>query len=101
MAGRRFFSRGASKGARRTARCTRSSSPACIRRLKPKTLPGQVYATEAFTARAALEGHASFRCTFTGQLEFDKHYGMFPGFVVTRDCLGQLARKFGRAIPIA
>lgn len=56
-------------------------------RLEPKTLPGQVYATEAFASRAALEGHPSFRCTFVRQLEFDKHYGTFPSFVVTRDCL--------------
>jgi adenylate cyclase len=54
-------------------------------RLEPKTPPGQVYATEAFAARAALQGHPSFRCTFDRQLEFDKHYGTFPSFVVTRE----------------
>lgn len=53
-------------------------------RLEPKTPPGHVYATEAFAARAALEGHPSFRCTFVRQLEFDKQYGTFPAYVVSR-----------------
>lgn len=53
-------------------------------RLEPKTPPGSVYATEAFAARAALEGHASFRCVFVRQVEFDKRYGTFPTYVVSR-----------------
>ncbi len=53
-------------------------------RLEPKTPPGQVYATEAFAARAALEGLNSFRCTFVKQLEFDKRYGTFPTYVISR-----------------
>lgn len=53
-------------------------------RLEPKTPPGHVYATEAFAARAALEGHRSFRCTFVRQLDFDKRYGTFPAYVVSR-----------------
>jgi len=53
-------------------------------RLEPKTPPGRVYATEAFAARAALEGHQSFRCAFVGQLDFDKRYGTFPAYVVSR-----------------
>lgn len=53
-------------------------------RLEPKTPPGQVYATEAFAARAALENHAAFRCTFVRQLDFDKRYGTFPTYVISR-----------------
>lgn len=53
-------------------------------RLEPKTPPGQVYATEAFAARAALEGHDAFRCTFVGRLDFDTRYGTFPAYVVSR-----------------
>jgi adenylate cyclase len=56
-------------------------------RLEPKTPPGQVYATEAFAARAALEGHQSFRCVFVRQLEFDKRYGTFPAYVVARSAV--------------
>jgi class 3 adenylate cyclase len=53
-------------------------------RLEPKTPPGHVYATEAFAARAALESHSSFRCTFVKQLEFDKRYGTFPTYMISR-----------------
>jgi hypothetical protein len=53
-------------------------------RLGPKTLPGHAYATEAFAARAALEGHSSFGCTFVKQLEFDKRYGTFPTYMISR-----------------
>jgi class 3 adenylate cyclase len=53
-------------------------------RLEPKTPPGQVYATEAFAARAALENHDAFRCVFVRQLDFDKRFGSFPTYVITR-----------------
>ena len=39
---------------------------------------------EAFAARAALERHASFRCVFVRQVEFDKRYGTFPTYLVSR-----------------
>ena len=51
-------------------------------RLGPKTPPDHVYATEAFAARAALEGHSSFRCTCVKQLEVDKRYGTFPTYMI-------------------
>ena len=44
-------------------------------RLEPVTQPGQVYATEAFAALAALEGVRSFNCNYVGQRKMAKNYG--------------------------
>jgi class 3 adenylate cyclase len=53
-------------------------------RLEPKTPAGQVYASEAFAALAALEGVAEFRCDYVKELDWAKRYGTFPAFVVRR-----------------
>ena len=44
-------------------------------RLEPVTQPGQVYATEAFAALAALEGVDTFACNYVGQRKMAKNYG--------------------------
>jgi class 3 adenylate cyclase/tetratricopeptide (TPR) repeat protein len=54
-------------------------------RLEPKTPPGQVYASEAFAALAAMEGARGFRCDYVKQLEWAKRYGTFPAYVLRRD----------------
>ncbi|NHA15978.1 TRAFs-binding domain-containing protein [Thioalkalivibrio sp. XN279] len=54
-------------------------------RLEPKTPPGQVYASEAFAALAAVEGAEGFRCEYVKQLEWAKRYGTFPAYVLRRD----------------
>ena len=53
-------------------------------RLEPKTPQGQVYASEAFAALAAMEGVTEFRCDYVKQLEWAKRYGTFPAYVVRR-----------------
>lgn len=53
-------------------------------RLEPKTPPGQVYASEAFAALAAMESVTSFRCDYVKQLDWAKRYGTFPAYVVRR-----------------
>lgn len=53
-------------------------------RLEPKTPPGQVYASEAFAALAAMEGVTNFRCDYVKQLDWAKRYGTFPAYVVRR-----------------
>ncbi|MFU8876514.1 MAG: TRAFs-binding domain-containing protein [Wenzhouxiangellaceae bacterium] len=53
-------------------------------RLEPKTPPGQVYASEAFAALAAMEGITEFRCDYVKQLDWAKRYGTFPAYVVRR-----------------
>lgn len=53
-------------------------------RLEPKTPPGQVYASEAFAALAAMEGVEEFRCDYVKQLDWAKRYGTFPAYVVRR-----------------
>jgi class 3 adenylate cyclase len=53
-------------------------------RLEPKTPPGQVYASEAFAALAALECVTEFRCDYVKQLDWAKRYGSFPAYVVRR-----------------
>jgi class 3 adenylate cyclase/tetratricopeptide (TPR) repeat protein len=51
-------------------------------RLEPKTPSGQVYASQAF---AALAVHvAEFACEYVKQLEWAKHYGTYPTYVVRR-----------------
>jgi class 3 adenylate cyclase len=54
-------------------------------RLEPKTPPGQVYASEAFAALAALEGIREFRCEYVRQIEWAKRYGTFPAYMVQRN----------------
>jgi class 3 adenylate cyclase len=54
-------------------------------RLEPKTPPGQVYASEAFAALAALEGIEAFRCQYVRQIEWAKRYGTFPAYMVQRN----------------
>jgi class 3 adenylate cyclase len=54
-------------------------------RLEPKTPPGQVYASEAFAALAAMEGAKGFRCDYVKQLDWAKRYGTFPAYVVRRE----------------
>jgi class 3 adenylate cyclase/tetratricopeptide (TPR) repeat protein len=44
-------------------------------RLEPVTQPGQVYATEAFAALAALGGVSSFGCHYIGQRRLAKDHG--------------------------
>ena len=53
-------------------------------RLEPKTPAGQVYASEAFAALAAIEGVTEFRCDYVKQLDWAKRYGTFPAYVVRR-----------------
>jgi hypothetical protein len=54
-------------------------------RLEPKTPPGQVYASEAFAALAAMAGTTEFSCSYVRELEWAKRYGTFPAFVLRRD----------------
>ncbi len=51
-------------------------------RLEPKTPEGQVYASEAFAAQAALEDIEEFSCMFVEQLDLDKRYGTYPTYLV-------------------
>jgi class 3 adenylate cyclase len=51
-------------------------------RLEPKTPPGQVYASEAFAALAALAKIDEFHCEYVKQIEWAKHYGTFPTYVL-------------------
>jgi class 3 adenylate cyclase len=53
-------------------------------RLEPRTPPGEIYASEAFAALLALGDEQSFTCEYVEQLEWGKHYGTFPTYVVRR-----------------
>jgi class 3 adenylate cyclase/tetratricopeptide (TPR) repeat protein len=53
-------------------------------RLEPKTPPGEVYASEAFAALAAVERVSDFKCEYVKQLQWAKHYGTFPTYVLRR-----------------
>lgn len=53
-------------------------------RLEPKTPSGQVYASEAFAALAAVDNVTEFRCDYVKQLDWAKRYGTFPAYVVRR-----------------
>lgn len=66
---------------RRNWRGTHTSRAA---RLEPKTTPGEVYASEAFAALATLERITDFRCVYVKQLDWAKHYGTFPTYVLRR-----------------
>jgi hypothetical protein len=52
-------------------------------RLEPKTPAGEVYASEAFAALAAVENVTDFTCDYVKQFERAKHYGTFPTFVLS------------------
>lgn len=53
-------------------------------RLEPKTAAGEVYASEAFAALAAVAGVTDFTCEYVKQLAWDKRHGTFPTYVVRR-----------------
>ncbi|HUG97621.1 MAG TPA: TRAFs-binding domain-containing protein [Gammaproteobacteria bacterium] len=60
-------------------------------RLEPKTPAGQVYASEAFAALAAMDGVQEFRCDYVKQLDWAKRYGTFPAYVLRRQAAQQAA----------
>lgn len=51
-------------------------------RVEPATPPGQVYATEPFAARLALEPGAGMTCAYVGQMPAAKGYGVMRMYVV-------------------
>jgi class 3 adenylate cyclase/tetratricopeptide (TPR) repeat protein len=53
-------------------------------RIEPIAPPGQVYASQAFAALAAVENVQEFSCDYVKQVEWAKHYGRFPTYVVRR-----------------
>lgn len=52
-------------------------------RLEPKTPPNHVYASDAFASLASEEGITEFKCAFVELLDWAKHYGTYPTYVVT------------------
>jgi len=53
-------------------------------RIEPITPPGQVYASQAFAALAAVERVLEFSCEYVGRVKLAKNYGTFPTYVVRR-----------------
>ncbi|MDB5387717.1 MAG: uncharacterized protein JWM11_3363 [Planctomycetaceae bacterium] len=53
-------------------------------RLEPATPPGQIYASEAFAALAALDGVTELTCHYVEQLSWGKDFGRFPAYIVHR-----------------
>ena len=53
-------------------------------RIEPVTPPGQVYASQAFAALAAVERVREFTCDYVGRVMLAKNYGAFPTYVVRR-----------------
>jgi class 3 adenylate cyclase len=56
-------------------------------RLEPKTPPGEVYASEAFAALAEVDKvdpKTEFACEYIKQLEWAKHFGTFPTYVLRK-----------------
>jgi class 3 adenylate cyclase len=53
-------------------------------RIEPITPPGQVYASQAFAALAAVEGVRGFTCEYVKQVAWAKRYGTFPTYLVRR-----------------
>ncbi|MCY2962300.1 MAG: hypothetical protein NT069_01380 [Planctomycetota bacterium] len=53
-------------------------------RLEPKTPPGEVYASEAFAALAAVDRVTDFSCEYVQSIEWAKHYGTYPTYQVRR-----------------
>ena len=53
-------------------------------RLEPKTPPNHVYASDAFAALCEEERITDFSCEFVKLLDWAKHYGTYPTYVVQR-----------------
>lgn len=53
-------------------------------RIEPITPPGQVYASEAFAALAAIEQNTCFDFDYAGQIPMAKGYGVFPMYHMRR-----------------
>ena len=53
-------------------------------RIEPVTPPGQVYASQAFAAIAAVDRVTDFSCDYVGRIGMAKGYGTFPTYVVRR-----------------
>jgi class 3 adenylate cyclase len=53
-------------------------------RLEPLTPPGEIYASEAFAALAALSNIQEFTCEYVKRLDWAKRYGTFPTYVLRR-----------------
>src|SRR5205085_12230553 len=53
-------------------------------RIEPITPAGQVYASQAFAALAAVEKVAEFTCDYVKRAAWAKEYGTFPTYVVRR-----------------
>lgn len=53
-------------------------------RIEPIAPPGEVYASEAFAAVAALENVTRFQCDYVGVTPMAKGYGNFPTYHVRR-----------------
>jgi len=53
-------------------------------RIEPITPPGQVYASSAFAAVAAVRGIAGLRFSYIGRTQLAKHYGALPLYHVKR-----------------
>ncbi|MES2683763.1 MAG: tetratricopeptide repeat-containing protein [Pseudomonadota bacterium] len=53
-------------------------------RIEPVTPPGQIYATEAFAARLALEGAEHFALEYTGEIELAKRFGAYRLYSLRR-----------------
>jgi hypothetical protein len=53
-------------------------------RIQPITPPGQVYASSAFAAVAAVRGIAGLRFSYIGRTQLAKHYGALPLYHVKR-----------------
>lgn len=54
-------------------------------RLEPKTPPNHVYASEAFASLVAEQGVTEFNCEYVKLLDWAKHYGTYPTYVVQRN----------------
>ncbi len=54
-------------------------------RLEPKTPPNSVYASDAFASLASEEGITEFKCEFVKLLDWAKHFGTYPTYVVTEN----------------
>lgn len=53
-------------------------------RIEPVTPPGQIYVTEAFAARLALEADDQFALEYTGEVELAKRFGVYRLYALRR-----------------
>ena len=53
-------------------------------RVEPVTPPGQIYATEAFAARLAVENAEQFALEYTGEIELAKRFGAYRLYSLRR-----------------